>query len=218
MDGNDYLMMSGLQHFNFCRRQWALIHIEQLWKENVLTAEGRYDHRVCHDESRTEKRNDLIIMRGMRVVSHSLGLSGTCDVVEFHTSEDGIELDKYIGKWKPVPVEYKHGKSKTIDADRLQLCAQGIALEEMLVCKIEYGFLFYNTTRQREQVLFSDDLRNTVRQMAREMKEYYDRGWTPSVKKSRKCRSCSLKDLCLPEIEQRRNVEAYIEKYIQGEK
>lgn len=108
MDENDYLMMSGLQHFDFCRRQWALIHIEQLWKENVLTAEGRYDHRVCHDDSRTEKRNDLIIMRGMRVVSHSLGLSGTCDVVEFHASEDGIELDKYIGKWKPVPVEYKH--------------------------------------------------------------------------------------------------------------
>ncbi len=125
---DDYLMMSGIQHFDFCRRQWALIHIEQQWKENVLTTEGKVDHEKCHNETLIEKRNDIIIMRGMRVVSHQLKLSGNCDVVEFHRINDGISLSKYSDKWLPVPIEYKHGESKWIDADRLQLCAQAIAL------------------------------------------------------------------------------------------
>ena len=210
----DYLMMSGLQHFDFCRRQWALIHIEQQWKENALTAQGRIDHKICDDDSRTEKRKDLLIVRGMRVVSKKLKLSGVCDVVEFRASEDGIPLEKYEGRWLPIPIEYKHGHSKTIDADRIQLCAEAMALEEMLVCEIGYGFLFYKETNRREKVDFTEELRDKVTNMAQEMFQYFQRGWTPKVKSSAKCKSCSLMDLCLPKLFEKRHVTDYIEEHI----
>ena len=211
----DYLLMSGIQHFCFCRRQWALIHIEQQWEENLLTAEGRIDHQKCHDENAIEKRRDLIIMRGLRVVSHKLRLSGACDVVEFHRDEEGIPLSKYEGKWSIVPIEYKHGKSKAIDADRLQLCAQGIALEEMFVASIKYGYLFYKGTNKREKVEFSEELREKTKIMATEMYQYYNRGWTPSAKKTAKCKSCSLIEKCLPGILFKRDVKAYIHDYVE---
>ena len=136
---DDYLLMSGIQHFCFCRRQWGLIHLEQQWQENQRTAEGRLDHARCHDDGLTEKRGDLLIIRGMRVISHHLKLTGTCDVVEFHTDATGVPLQSHKGLWLPMPIEYKHGAPKESDADRLQLCAQAIALEEMLVCQIEQG-------------------------------------------------------------------------------
>ena len=210
----EYLMMSGIQHFSFCRRQWALIHIEQQGKENVLTAEGIVDHRKCHDESQIEKRNNIIIMRGMRVVSHQLKLNGICDVVEFHKDDNGIFLNKYEGKWIPVPIEYKHGHSKEIDADRLQLCAQGIALEEMLVCSIAHGYLYYKETNRREKVDFTEQLRSDTLSMSKEMNQYYQRGWTPKVKSRPKCKSCSLYEICLPNLEKRNNVSDYIDEYI----
>ena len=215
---DDYLMMSGLQHFDFCRRQWALIHIEQQWAENALTAEGRVEHSLCDDDSRSEKRNDLIIMRGMRVISHKLKLVGVCDVVEFHAcTKGGISLQKYEGEWELIPVEYKHGHSKTIDADRLQLCAQGIALEEMFVCKIDYGFLFYKETKRREKVEFSKELRLKVEEMSKEMTNYFQRGWTPKVKMSGNCKSCSLADICVPKINGKKDVAEYIGEYVGDE-
>ena len=124
---DDYLLMSGIQHFSFCRRQWALIHLEQQWSENQRTAEGRLQHTRCHDVTLTEKRGDLLIARGMRVVSHRLKLTGDCDVVEFHKDPNGVSLQGRRGLWQPMPVEYKHGRSKVNDADRLQLCAQAMA-------------------------------------------------------------------------------------------
>lgn len=211
---DNYLMMSGIQHFDYCRRQWALIHIEQQWKENMLTVEGSIVHKKCHDDSLTEKRNDIIIMRGMRVVSHKLQLSGTCDVVEFHKDENGIDLFGYSGRWKPIPIEYKHGSSKTIDADRLQLCAQSIALEEMLVCTIEYAYLYYKKTNRREKVLLTDDLREKVATLSEEMNHYFNKGWTPKVKRKTKCNNCSLKDLCMPELNNNKSVKSYITDYI----
>lgn len=126
---DDYLLMSGIQHFSFCRRQWALIHLEQQWSENQRTAEGRLQHTRCHDVTLTEKRGDLLIARGMRVVSHRLKLTGDCDVVEFHKDPNGVSLQGRRGLWQPMPVEYKHGRSKVNDADRLQLCAQAMADE-----------------------------------------------------------------------------------------
>ena len=211
---DDYLMMSGIQHFDYCKRQWALIHIEQEWKENVLTAEGRIDHKKCHDETEVEKRKDIIIMRGMRVVSHNLKLIGVCDVVEFYKNENGISLSKYDGKWLPVPVEYKHGESKAIDADRLQLCAQALALEEMLVCNIEYGYLFYKKTKRREKVIFGSDLREKVRILSKEMNDYFERGWTPSAKNRSKCKACSLSDICVPSVSGN-NIKSYIDSFLE---
>ena len=100
---DDYLLMSGIQHFAFCRRQWALIHLEQQWAENLRTTEGQLDHARCHDDTQTERRKDLLITRGMRVVSHRLRMSGNCDVVEFRASEAGIPLQNTPGLWQPYP-------------------------------------------------------------------------------------------------------------------
>ena len=139
----DLLPLSGLQHFAFCRRQWALIHLEQQWQENLRTVEGGLLHRRAHDEAARERRSDTLILRGLQVVSHQLGLSGQCDVVEFHATPKGVPLQGEEGLWQPYPVEYKRGKPKSHQADELQLCAQAMCLEEMLCCSIPEGALFY---------------------------------------------------------------------------
>ena len=161
---NEYLQLSGIQHFCFCRRQWALIHLEQQWQENLLTAQGQLDHIRCHDDSLREKRGDLLTIRGMRVVSHTLRLNGICDVVEFHADVNGVPLQGRDGLWQPFPIEYKHGTAKQNNADQLQLCAEAIALEEMLVCTVPRGALYYAADRRREMVEFTSELRqNTIR-------------------------------------------------------
>lgn len=119
-NADDYLQMSGIQHFCFCRRQWALAYMEQQWAENLRTAEGHLLHARCHADSFHEKRGDLLTVRGLQVVSHRLRLSGTCDVVELHADPDGVSLQGYPGLWLPLPVEYKHGSPKVNDADRLR--------------------------------------------------------------------------------------------------
>lgn len=213
----EYLLMSGIQHFCFCRRQWALIHLEQQWAENLRTAEGQLEHERCHDETSEEKRGDLLIMRGMRVVSHQLRLTGSCDVVEFRADPNGVTLQGREGLWSPMPVEYKHGHAKENDADRLQLCAQAIALEEMLVCDIPVGALFYEETRRREIVELNSSLRRGVRQMAEEMNQFFARGYTPCVRPGKHCNACSLKNLCLPKLYRQTDAAAYIHKYITEE-
>ena len=218
MDGSDdTLQMSGIQHFAFCRRQWALIHLEQQWAENLRTAEGRLEHERCHDESLTEKRGNLLVVRGMRVVSHRLHMSGNCDVVEFRADPGGVPLQGYSGNWLPMPVEYKHGHSKESDADRLQLCAQAMALEEMLVCEIPAGALYYAETHRRELVPLTPTLRQTAQTMADEMLRLWLRGCTPKVKPSKSCNACSLKELCLPVLCQRADPAAYLRKYLHEE-
>lgn len=162
----DGLLMSGIQHFAFCRRQWALIHIEQQWQENARTAQGQLDHVRCHDETLSEKRDNVFTVRGMRVFSRKLNLSGACDVVEFHKDKNGISLEGQPGFWLPYPIEYKHGREKETDADRLQLCAEAMALEEMLVCDIPAGALYYIETRRREVVPFTEELRRKTEDTA----------------------------------------------------
>lgn len=136
----ELLALSGIQHFAFCRRQWALIHIERRWQENYLTASGQMMHQRAHDEEIRERRGTLLIVRGLFVRSSELGLSGVCDIVEFHQDEQGVPLFGEDGAWMPVPVEYKRGKSKSGECDRLQVCAQAMCLEEMLGCDIASGF------------------------------------------------------------------------------
>lgn len=140
---DEYLALSGIQHYAFCPRQWALIHLEQQWSENVLTMQGNLMHERAHDEFSREKRGSMLIVRGLGIHSRNLGLSGKCDVVEFHRSSEGVPLAGEEGLWLPTPVEYKHGKAKRHDADRLQLCAQAMCLEEMLVCEVRTAYLFY---------------------------------------------------------------------------
>lgn len=209
---DEYLMLSGIQHFSFCRRQWALIHIEQIWQENLLTTEGRIVHERVHDPAFNEKRRDLLVIRGMNVHSAELGVSGQCDVVEFHRDDqNGVHLHGRKELWQPFPVEYKHGTIKTSDADRLQLCCQAMCLEEMLVCTIRRGWLYYNEIRKREEVEFTIELRNSVKTMLSEMHQYMQKGYSPRPHKTKACDSCSLKNDCLPELEKHSSVSKYIE-------
>lgn len=210
-------MVSGIQHFVFCRRQWALIHIEQQWDENERTTDGRLMHRTAHNEDRVEKRGDKIITRGMRIVSHRLRVSGVCDVVEFHRSENGIGIQNWQNLWIPYPVEYKKGAPKDHDADELQLCLQAMCLEEMLCCDIEEGSLYYGETKRRKRIPFSQDLRQRTEDIVEEMHSLYRRGWTPKVRSSKSCNACSLKDICLPKLSGTTKVSAYLDRYLRGE-
>ena len=200
MTQDDDLQLSGIQHFSFCRRQWALIHIEDQWQENGLTAEGRVQHDRVHDESISDFRGGVLTLRGMRIRSDRLRVSGVCDAVEFTPDPDGIALRGREGLWRPCPVEYKHGAGKLSDCDRLQLAAQALCLEEMLCCEIPAGALFYWKTRRRERVEIDAGLREKTECMLREMREYYDRHYTPRVKPGKACESCSLSDACLPRL------------------
>ena len=204
------LLLSGLQHFAFCRRQWALIHIEQQWSENARTVDGMLFHRRTHDDAQFESRGDLLIARGFRVASQRLNVVGVCDVVEFHRDPAGIELFGREGRWSVYPVEYKKGAPKVGNADRLQLCGQAMCLEEMLACDIPEGSLFYGKTRRRERVQFTDGLRGQVAAMLDEMRRLYDRGYTPRAKPTKGCNACSLKEICLPRLNKLPKVSAYI--------
>ena len=137
----DFLQLSGLQHFKFCRRQWALIHIENQWAENLRTTDGAILHERAHDGNFAESRGDLLVTRDMRVFSPTLGVSGACDVLEFRRGSTGIPLKGRDGLWQPYPVEYKRGRPKEDSCDELQLCGQAICLEEMLCCEIPAGAL-----------------------------------------------------------------------------
>ncbi|MGI5884386.1 MAG: CRISPR-associated protein Cas4 [Candidatus Spyradocola sp.] len=213
----DLLQLSGLQHFAFCRRQWALIHLEQQWAENLRTTEGKLLHHRAHDEAARERRGDTLILRGLPIVSRSLGLSGQCDVVEFLLAPDGISLQGEEGRWRPYPVEYKRGKPKDHQADELQLCAQALCLEEMLCCEIPEGALFYGETRRRTVVVFTAELRQTVRDFAEEMHTYARRNATPKAKPSKACNACSLKEICIPQLTRQCSVSEYLKRAMEEE-
>ena len=210
----DFLLLSGIQHFSFCKRQWALIHIEQQWQENLRTIEGEILHEKTHDNTIKEKRGDLIISRGMGIFSHSLGLSGTCDAVELYKASSGVNIFGRDGTYNPVPVEYKRGKPKEDESDVLQLCAQAICLEEMLLCQIPEAFLFYGETKRRLKVLLDDGLRQRVRTIVKEMHELYDRRYTPKVKLSKRCKACSLTEICMPRLCKNPSAVDYIKKNV----
>ena len=214
---DDYLMISGIQHFKFCRRQWALIHVEQQWAEIVHTVTGELMHKKAHDPHLTEKRKDTIIVRALPVSSRELGISGECDVVEFHKCEDGIQLHGHRGLYSVFPVEYKKGKPKLTEEDKLQVVAQALCLEEMFSTRVAQGAIFYGETRRREQIEITEELREEVIHMLAEMHQYYARKYTPKVKPSKACNACSLKDICLPKLNKTISVKTYIEQRLEEE-
>lgn len=209
---DELLPLSGIQHFLFCRRQWALIHVERQWQENALTAEGRIMHKRVDDPFFTETRNGVITARSVPVASYRLGLVGVCDVVEFTESPEGVSLPGRAGRYMPAPVEYKRGKEKRDHSDEAQLCAQAICLEEMLAVTIARGYLYYGETRHRVEVEITAELRALVKKMADEMHNYFQSGYTPRVKPFKGCRSCSLADICLPVLQEKAIAAS---KYIQ---
>jgi CRISPR-associated exonuclease Cas4 len=187
---DDLIMLSALQHLVFCERQCALIHIEQLWSENVLTAEGKIMHDKV-DTANRESRGEIRIEYGVPLRSLRLGLIGKADVVEFH---------KHGDRWIPFPVEYKRGKPKPDDCDKVQLCAQAICLEEMMNIEISEGALFYGQTRHRYDVKFDSALRKETAEAAMRLCELITSGITPPAEYSVKCKKCSLVELCLPKV------------------
>ena len=209
----DYISLSGIQHFAYCRKQWGLIHIEQLWAENVHTTEGHIFHRKAHSQL-MEKRGELLIARGLKVSSPQLGVVGVCDVVEFHQSTDGIFLNNYDGTWIPCPVEYKKGNSSNHECNILQLQAQAICLEEMLLCEIPRGYIYYGKTKEKRVVDFTKDLSFKTKKLIDEMHSYHQRNQIPSAKYTAKCNECSLNIFCQPNIEQQEDVEKYINRMI----
>lgn len=212
---DDYLQLSGLQHFAFCRRQWALICIESQWAEDYRTIDGKLMHERAHNEALTERRGDTIITRGMRIFSPRLGITGQCDVLEFHRDGNGVPLAGQEGLWLPFPVEFKRGNPKTDNSDILQLCAQAMCLEEMLCCDIPEGAMFYGETRHRLNVDFTEELRCEVKRLLEEMHDLFKRGRTPKVKPSKACRNCSMQERCLPKLMTSRTVAKYIQEHLE---
>lgn len=214
---DEFLMLSGLQHYKFCRRRWALIHIENQWAENLRTVDGGLMHENAHDKNFSETRGDIIVTRGMNVFSRNLGVSGECDVLEFHRTEhgDGISLEGREGLWGAFPVEYKRGKPHSQSGDELQLCAQAMCLEEMLCCDIPKGALYYGELRRRQQVVFTEELRRSVRESLDEMHDLFRCGRTPKVKPTKSCNACSMKDLCLPKLMRDSSVSGYLKQQLE---
>jgi CRISPR-associated exonuclease Cas4 len=214
----DYLLLSGIQHMAFCERQWALIHLEQVWAENVRTVEGKHLHHRADDPFKDESRKTLRVVRSMPVVSQKLGLRGVADVVEFHADKERLEgincrLENREGWWRPVPVEYKRGRPKPDDRDAVQLCAQAIALEEMLKVYIPSGFLFYGKTKHRQSVALDVSLRQHTIELSIRMHQLAREGKTPKAQKGKHCSLCSLTEHCQPYwMLRHRPVKNYLEQ------
>ncbi len=212
------LPLSGIQHFAYCPRQWALIHLERQWEDNLGTVEGKLLHERVHSALPTETRGDVIIVRSLPLVSYELRLYGVADVVEFQLASDvdtGITLPRRKGRWLPIPVEYKRGRVKPDDRDEVQLCAQCICLEEMFGIQIPQGMLFYGRTRRRVPIRMDQRLRKRVRELAAEMHQLYEQGVTPEAPTHTNCDLCSMLDVCLPSVARGRLLVAdYLRKSV----
>jgi CRISPR-associated exonuclease Cas4 len=204
MEGEDDLLpISALQHLVFCPRQCALIHLEQQWMDNRLTAERELLHaRVQSGEVTT--RGALRVLRALPLVSHRLRLTGYADVVEIHRGEAEGE--------KAFPVEYKRGTTKSHDADRVQLCAQALCIEEMLSLPVTEGALFYGSARRRESVLFDDVLKARTEALVGELRTLFESGTLPPPRYGPHCRSCSLIEACRPALYNGRSASGWTER------
>lgn len=215
----EMLQLSGIQHFKLCPRQWALIHLEQAWSDNALTMEGSLLHENVDDPFRRETNGSPVItLRGFRLSSSLLGLSGIADAIELHPFENAPKGKKELfesRQYSILPIEYKRGKSKINDCDRIQVTAQAMILEEMLNVQIPTGAIFYWSERHREIFQITHELRSEVVRLAKEMHCIMSSHKLPVAEKKSGCRSCSLYDLCLPKISAR-SATKYINESIQS--
>ncbi len=212
---DDMLMLSGIQHFMFCPRQWALIDIEQQWTDNKLTIEGNLLHKNVDNPFYRQKNGDIITLRSLHIASKRLGLYGITDAVELvpsDTPDNAITYHRYPGYWKPYPVEYKRGKPKRDATDEVQLAAQAMCLEEMYGISIPYGALYYNEVKHRETIAISEALRCTTMQCAMQMHDIFKSGILPQAVKAPHCRNCSLNNICLPEMCDCTQVKNYLNR------
>lgn len=217
---DDMLMLSGIQHYMFCPRQWALIHIEQQWEENRLTMEGNLLHTNVDNPSYRQKNGDTITLRSVSIASKRLGLYGVTDAVELLPAtekEGGIRHKAYSGLWRPFPIEYKRGKPKRTPVDEVQLAAQAMCLEEMYGIDIEYGALYYGETKHREVIPINQQLREHTIRCAEEMHHIFKSGRLPKTEKGKHCKNCSLVNICMPDIENCSKVSTYLKKHLYEE-
>jgi CRISPR-associated exonuclease Cas4 len=204
VEEDDLLPISALQHLVFCPRQCALIHVERAWEENRLTAQGALLHaRVQSGETTT--RGALRVFRALPLVSRRLGITGYADVVEIHRSADGS------GE-RALPVEYKRGRTKLHDADRVQLCGQALCIEEMMGLPVPEGALFYAAPRRRDMVALDAPLRARTEALVVELREMVERGHVPPPRYGAHCRSCSLIEVCRPTLHGGRSAAAWTER------
>lgn len=219
-DDDDMLMLSGIQHYRFCPRQWALIHMEQQWDDNGLTMEGRLLHKHVDDPFYRQKCGEFISLRSVSVASHQLGLYGLTDVVELHPADDesnSITHPRYPGNWLPYPVEYKHGRPKRNEVDEVQLAAQAMCLEEQYDIHIKYGAFYYADIRHRAELCITEQLREIVISCAREMHKVFASGRLPVIQKRKHCSRCSLIDICMPQTVDCSKVSYYLKKNLYEE-
>ena len=202
---DDLAMISALQHLLFCPRQCALIHIEQQWRENRLTAEGRILHERVHSAG-GESRSKIRIEFDVPIRSLRLGLIGRADIVEFHLQDGGI--------WQPFPVEYKRGRPKKDNSDRVQICAQALCLEEMLKCSVPEGALYYGQKKRRQVISFDANLRQVTAETADELHALLDSNATPPPEYTERCESCSFISQCLPRISGKKKVSSYMKRMV----
>ncbi len=203
---DDLLHIRGLQQILYCKRRCALLFLEQLWADNFFTAKGIVMHDKAH-ENKYEYKKGVIIERDVYLKSYALGLVGKSDVIEFHKSENGLI---------PFPVEYKSGKAKNDNTDKVQLCAQALCLEEMLNISIFKGALYYGKTHNRLEVDFDKSLRDETISLSKEFHDLMESKITPKAEYSKKCDNCSFKELCLPEIfGKKRSVKEYLKNIIE---
>lgn len=207
------LFLSGVQHYKFCPRQWALIHIDIQWTDNRLTLEGKYIHQNVDNPKYRHRAGERPALRSVPVASKELGLTGICDLIELleSNSKEAITVDKYDGRWTPFPVEYKHGKRKPDSCDILQLCAQAMCIEEKYAITISQGAIFYASEHHRMDVQFSDILRQEVKDVVRRMHSLFDSGTIPEPNFSPKCRNCSIINICNPTINTGKGLDNYIQ-------
>ena len=212
---DEYLMLSGIQHYFFCKRQWALTHIEQDWKENALTAEGNIIHEKVDQPYLKERRGSKFYSRAMPVISHRLKVVGKLDMVEFHRDDKGIILEKEEGLWKPLIVEYKRGKPKFYNYDEMQLTAEVIALEETLNTNIDKAYFYYASIRRRVEIIITDKMRENVSLASKDMMDHFINGSTFKAESYKNCSKCSLVDYCLPRLtKKKKNIDNYLERLL----
>ena len=215
---DDFFQISALQHYVYCPRQCALIHVEDVWKENVFTVRGDILHGKV-DTDTYESRGTLKTVRGLKIHSFRLGISGRCDVVEFlgaggkgrllsrGTNGEG---DLYPGAFSALPVEFKAGKPKDDISDKVQLCAQALCLEEMMKVQVTHGAFFYAKIRRRVQVEIDEELRKQTEEIIANVRELIANKRTPAAEYSAKCRNCSLEAVCMPKAMSERKLKSYL--------
>lgn len=208
MDEENMIPLSYVSQYNYCKRRVALLMNEQQWKDSADTMKGNNEHCIVHSLSAYRKGKNVVI-NDLYVFSNFLHLSGRCDSVEAYSSENGCIipfLDEY--KYELYPIEYKHGKLRDEIEYELQLCAQAMCLEEMFGCKIDKGAVFYISSHRKKEIVFTEDMRNTVKNTASSLLSMKKTHIVPQAEKEAKCTKCSIKDICMPGVS--KSIKSYM--------